>query len=46
MAAYIIGYAPNKMRVANDPQYALQDPDDYSLQTTPCAALPLRRPRC
>ncbi len=28
MAAYIIGYAPNKMRVVNDLQYALQDPDD------------------
>jgi len=28
MAAYILGYAPNKMRVVNDLQYALQDPDD------------------
>ncbi len=28
MAAYIIGYAPNKERVVNDLQYALQDPDD------------------
>jgi hypothetical protein len=28
MAAYVIGYAPNKSRVVDDLQYALQDPDD------------------
>ena len=28
IAAYVIGYAPNKDRVVPDLQYALQDPDD------------------
>ncbi len=28
MAAYVIGYAPNKARITADLQYALQDPDD------------------
>jgi hypothetical protein len=28
MAAYVIGYAPDKARVSADLQYALQDPDD------------------
>jgi len=39
MAAYIIGYAPNKMRVVNDLQYALQDPDD-TVRNNACAASP------
>jgi hypothetical protein len=28
IAAYVIGYAPNKTRVVDDLQFALQDPDD------------------
>jgi hypothetical protein len=49
MAAYVIGYAPDKKAVVNDLQYALQDPDDavrnHALRAlTAMAVMAIKRP--